>query len=626
MSKLTWIFSYMLISTLTFAYPSKVKTIFYRPIYKPMTITFDKKSPAYIAFTMASRENTDNNKLNSQVLIRSNVDTNHSEKKFSRHNLNETKSVATTEETTKQYQYSNLSILKNTNVTQNEKILITGNIEFSGGLALTPEHTIEIRRRIEGVYQEAGNANINDGSYKIEITSLSGELVAELRDSFGEVIGDGVYDLKTYSNINFDEKNQTRIKGNENERTIVLRPTRNFYVRSFSYYDSRKKPLENGKISFFKNEMKQPTNKKGNNVYEGIAKNSTALVKIDKTKFLPTNSIISTNQHQEIPLYPSSMILAFNNLLKDERYTEIDKESGIVIGNIKVDGNPLSNTRIEIEGHPELSPIYFNALQIPDFKKENTSENGMFSFVNIPEGYYSILATRENKYIGHANIVVEKGTISNAEINSTIKRQTVLLRAYDAFNLLPVESSCELQGAEGSYNTENGTVRIDKMKTPRQSLLICQNMDTDDINLKSDYVNSNYIYNDDNQLINIPRIKEQWLSELLNEVAQKEEFKLTEQTKNIIGNVIGFVPQDNYTVIINSLIENDNRLKPTIVYFDNNGKTTKDQEGIRGGGFLITNISAGPYEIIVESSDKNKRFSQVIPVDEESVTTLLMEE
>lgn len=627
MNKLLCIVTYTLISALTFAYPSKVKSIIYLPIYQPIKIGFDQKSPAYIAFTVEDRHRKEEidkdfqknikepSNFNELVVIEDQQDFDQKKQKakntFEKNNINYNQILAG-ESVLEQMRFQKSEIQ-----TIGTHLEVKGNIEFSGGLALTPEYSLEIRRRFEGMYKEVGQTNVEHGTYQIKINSYAGELVAQLRDSYGEVIGEGEYDLLNHDLSNQNSINKSDIKPNKKSTTITLRPTRNFFVRPYSHYDNKKKTAHSGTISYYSHEAAQNINAKGPSTYEGVAKNSAALAKAVNKDFYTTNVLVSSGEFYDLPLYPKSMIKAFSEFLKEEKNIEIDSDSGIVFGVVKFDEKSMANIKVQVEGYPDIKPIYFNEVYLPNLSQEQTSENGMFSFVNLPEGFYSVLATREGHYVGHKNIVVQKNVISNAEIKTTLKSNKVVIRSYDAFNFSTVDGEIELQGAEGSYTLTEGLAKITKTKILRQSLLICRDNPTvvDEKIIESGYLSSNFIYNDDNKEIFLPRIKRTWLESLVEN-----------ENKADNGTLVGFVPEDDFTLSINFLNSNEMNPKQKIIYFDKSGNKLTTPDGVKGGGFVVTGLTEGTYEVIIESLEKNKRHSQIIPVESNSLTTLLFEE
>src|SRR5690606_6785715 len=115
---------------------------------------------------------------------------------------------------------------------------LQGAWEITGGLAVTPDHSVELRRIVEGIPKETGEVMINSGLYKINVDGMHGRLVAKMYDKSGQVLGEGTMVLAP-----------DYIKAGKAPK-LIIRPQSNYFAGSgHSVYDSSKNPSPPDKMT-----------------------------------------------------------------------------------------------------------------------------------------------------------------------------------------------------------------------------------------------------------------------------------------------------------------------------------------------------------------------------------------
>lgn len=461
--------------------------------------------------------------------------------------------------------------------TINENYNLVGPIEISGGLAVTEKNHIEIRRIHVGIAKELGIVDLHSGEYKINVDEFSGIVAAHLLNDSGVVLGEGIIFL---NNLKPSDKRTSGPK-------IEIRPAPQFNI---SYNDAYKRKTSQKQI-----------------YQEPAQKGSTTLVKGQDDDHLPTNVLATTTiEEQSAPLFPTSMIKAFYELTTSQRLTDSElSRLRLVWGKVKLDNQPIAGISVEIETQPWARAIYFNELMIPDVHLKTTSSNGIFVFLDVDDGYHSLLAKRGSSFFGFNNIIIEPGAVSYTEITTSIKKNTLEINTFDAFSGQPVETNVSLQSLPNTFLAERGQARI---YVPQQNTVgqgVCSP-------ITDEYLSAKYFYSESFDHANFPLIKKQWLEKIKNLA------KI-----NVIpghGLIVGFSPTEDYKVYWQEPLDKNDPAQ--ILYFDYQGNLTNTNEGAAGGGFIIFNIKPQTTEIAILNKVSQKIFSQVVPVTSNSLTIL----
>lgn len=478
---------------------------------------------------------------------------------------------------------------------------IVGPIEITGGLAVTNEHHIEIRRNDEGILKELGRVDLVQGTYNIDVEETTGSVVAHLVDKDGKTLGEGSFRLNRVATNNSNYLQGPKLR---------IEPHPDFSGAVASIYDSKANttaPKET-RVTFVKGISDMAVKKDGLVSMDNVTKGSSTVMRAAAPKYLQTSQIIVSGQEFKASLYPTSMIAALQDIIAQQRAQSFDGEPSVIWGRVALDGKPLSGIDVSDETDPSLQPIYFNSFMIPDPSLKTTGENGLFAFVSVSEGFHSLLATRSDAILGYSNVVVEENAVAQGDIDGTIKIESVPLKVFDAFTGEPQNASITMQSLPEEVSVENG---LKTLSLPHLNRLGLMRVHPEG----SDYVAARYLYNDSEEYIHVPLVKFTWLS------AIKNFLRIDDSPSGAI--VVGFVPDEDFEVYIAGY---DNFNPRNIVYIDMQGRILQNRKGMGGGGFILYNVPEDTHEIVVIGSKSQKIYSRVIPVDANSLSVLTFRE
>jgi hypothetical protein len=475
---------------------------------------------------------------------------------------------------------------------------VMGPVEIIGGLAVTNEHHIEVRRADEGVFREMGQVDLMKGSYSIDIDEASGSIVARLIDKRGVILGEGSVRLSQL------QVGVSRlIYGPRLE--ISPSPT---WTGMVSYYYSNSKKNKNPPplVTTFSGQNPVKVGINGEITLENIVKGASTVVRAEAADHMPASKIMVAGAKPfGIALFPNAMMEALKSIVADQNNIAPRElvETSVVWGVATLDGKPLSGVTISSESEPEAQAIYFNEFMIPDPKLTATSSSGLYAFMGLADGFHALLGQRGDSYFGHQNVDVELGSVAIGDIENTLRTEPVRMRAYDAFSGEPISLTANLQSLTQPVSILEGVAAIVLPQVSRLSMMYTE--------APQNYVSANYFYNDQDSYIHLPMISRGWLAEIKT-IAKINEFSQT-------GTIVGFFGEESFEAYLAGQTKDSSA---TIVYFDASGKIVDGQRGTSGGGFVIFNVPYGTQEAVVVGNPSEKIFSKVVPVDPETVSVL----
>jgi hypothetical protein len=474
---------------------------------------------------------------------------------------------------------------------------VTGPIEITGGLAVTNEHHIEIRRSDEGIFREMGRVDLIKGSYSIDIDEASGTIIARLIDKSGAILGEGSIRMSQLQvgpgRLIYGPRLQ-----------ISPSPT---WVGNVTYYSNPKKEKNTSpQVTTFGGQNQVTVGKSGEISIENFAKNSSTVVRAEAPEHMLSSKIMMVGAKSfGITLFKNSTMEALKGIVADQKnipHSELT-ETSVVWGTISLDGKPLSGVTVISETEPEAKAIYFNEFMIPDPKLTATSSSGLYAFMNLPDGFHAILAQRADSYFGHQNADVRAGSVAIGDIENTLRTGPVRIRAFDAFSGEAMSMRASLQSLDQPVDIVEGSASIVLPQISRLSMMYAE--------APQGYVGANYFYNDDDSYIHVPMIAQEWLTEL------KTKARVNDLSQT--GTIIGFFGEENFETYLAGQTKES---ETSVVYFDAAGKIIEGHRGLSGGGFVMYNVPYGTQEIVVVGSSSEKIYSKVVPVDIETASVL----
>ncbi|WP_413583071.1 hypothetical protein [Bdellovibrio sp. HCB288] len=474
---------------------------------------------------------------------------------------------------------------------------IVGPIEITGGLAVTNEHHIEVRRNDEGVLKELGRVDLQKGTYNIDVEQTSGTVVARLVSKDGKTMGEGSFRLNRL------------VPGSQNYLSgpkIKIEPHPDYSVAVLSAYNSTAKDAAPGqtRVTFVKGVSDVKVNREGIASMENVTKGSSTVMRAAAPKHLETTNIIVSGKETRSTLYPEAMVSALLEIMASQRQESYEGAPSLIWGKVTLDGKPVAGIDVVVETAPDLKPVYFNQFMIPDPKLTKTSENGLYAFVQVPFGFHSLLATRSDSIFGYVNVVSEEGAIAQGDLEATMKMESVPMRVFDAFNGEPMPATITMQSIPDEVNVPTGVATVSLPNVNRLGLMRVHPEG-------ADHIPARYLYNDNDEFVHIPLVRWDWLRSI------KNHLKISDTPSS--GLIVGFVPDEDFEVFLAGY---DNFNPQDIVYFDMQGRILQNRKGVAGGGFVIYNAPEDTHEVVVTGARTQKVYSRVVPVDANSLAVL----
>lgn len=471
---------------------------------------------------------------------------------------------------------------------------IRGPIEISGGLAVTNEHHLEVRRKKEGIVKEVGRVDLKSGVYELAVADLTGVIEARLISNRGHVMGEG----KVLISMN-------STKPSLNGPAILVKPSKEFGGGLLSAYGGKYSVPATTVVTGLKGGTEVVASKESRYAIAKMDSRSTTVLRAAAKGHFQTALFGVGQQDNDIQLFPVSMIGALNNLVTGRQLSEEQmSELSLVWGTAEIDGLPVSGIKVEVEGRPELLPVYFNALMIPDPSLKETSANGLFAFVEVGEGLLSLRASRGSKLFGYSNAIAEFGSVAQVKLTHSAKKHAVPFRLFDAFDGHPLSGNIQVQGLEEGLDIKEGFAVANLCSLNRPGYI----QYTSDSN---DYISARYLYNDADTFVHLPLISWRWL---LN---AKNALRVSEAPQS--GVVVGFVPDFDFEAFVAS---SESHPEMRIAYFDMTGKWTNEKVGRAGGGFAVFNMPQDVHEIVLISTADEQIHSRVLPIDANTLSVI----
>lgn len=451
---------------------------------------------------------------------------------------------------------------------------IQGFFELSGGVGLTNQ-TVTVRRVREGQSIELGQVDLKAGMYQIYVGSFDGELVAEIKDENGIIIGE---DRKRIAGL---VRQNNYFQGPQ----LKLGRPSGFAVNLRNIDDRKIKDTEVAASLFSGNYSL----KKTTDVYPNVARHSSTVALIDSVggKLARTLSIRTAQDPSEVVLFSANWIEGAKSYLSEKIQIQYMSDAGIIIGRVMLDGKPVAGAQVVVENQPGLEPYYLDQFLIPQVAQSNTTSNGYFIIPGLQEGSYQISAFIQNRHIGSQAYFVEKSVASYQEILAMTNVKIATARSFDAFTGQNIPSELQIPGLEDLLTvsteattyvegTQSGLVEVINRPLPR------------------DYVPYIYLQNQSKDFIHLPQLTEKFIEYI------SQNHKINADTSFFIG----FVQMKNFEVTLTD----ENFDRSNIVYFGSTGEISMTP--IPNGGFVVFNVPVGTTEIIVENKDNEKIASQ----------------
>ena len=476
-----------------------------------------------------------------------------------------------------------------------KRYVISGPINFSGGAAfLGNRNSITAHQIIDGLSVATGIINIREASYEIAVDDLDGEILGELRNQDGQIMGQGRIDLRTISERNGQE---ARLKNLALEVRPVFNGTNGTTISAASY-GKNKYIVSDAKVYVAGLSREVAKNKKLNTFEdETLSMPSTYLLRGVHDKFWPTLSFAESGEQFELRLFPVGLIEALLNLTLTKYQAREAKNQAVIWGRVSLFGRPIEGAKVHIVGDSLNLPNYFTGF-IPDKSKTSTTSRGEFAFTRIKEKEILLRTSLNDKLFLPTLLPTESRHVTYADLELEADRN-IELKSYDAFSEAPLETTIQPVGTkENFYIPENGVSRV--------QLNVVKGMTLFESDAGEPYVVSRAMLKTGQSEVHFPQVKKEWLDNL------RSQSSIPKTDVNETA-TISFVNGDSYDVLIGDGGGENNHV---IIYFDSNGEVVKSRHGVAGGGFAVFGLAHGINTVTIIPDRSKKVVTQALYVDE----------
>lgn len=619
--------------------PSRVVTI-----QKPLMITQERKTPAFLAYKQIQvfEKNNINKEIESNVATTKFLSTQKiapeeskiqlSEMKFAKNEFfgssSEARKIASlrnaesenidtsiyektfkylnpTASKASDYQSEYLESTKNEDPNFKKWATIRGKLELIEGVGIV-DHVIEFKRIEEGRVREVGAVDLNAGLYSIDIESPKGYLIAQIKDRYGRVVGEDrerIINLQGRSGffegpfLQVGRPPSVGLNPNilNNQRSAA---TSTLKASPFSKTSSDQSGAQVAATVF---DNQKSFEYAGDWISNTSYNTSTIARAYDPSGFYKNiTSIRHARDTSETIMFTTNWVQGVQQFFADYHGSPIlNKEAPIIIGRVMIDGKPVSGAEVQIVSALGEKPIYFNTLMAPDFSAQSTSENGFFMFQGLPEGEYIVSAIKNNSYIGSELFMAENQSVAYQNILSTEAPISKIVRSYDAFNSNIQEVQIVTADLDGAIDTLEGSAQIKSQTQFGVAEYLVQPQ-------SNDYLPIRFLQSSGLDYVHIPLLQEKWLENI-------KAMKWIAQSPSK-GIVVGFTTELDY----DAYLVDESYSSQNLVYFDSFGNVVSTP--VRGGGFVLFNVPAGVKELVLQEKETDRIFSQVIPVKAEQIS------
>jgi hypothetical protein len=502
-------------------------------------------------------------------------------------------------------QWSRQDQNKTSNQTQSEIVSSLSNketgVEFSGSLELSGETALGPGRRLEVKWrgeqpQESLDAQVSVGwshsGYQVKVPYLGGEIVAQIKDDSGDLIGEGRVLLSQNSNLNLLSRTPLKI-------TSVRR---SLGFRDFNMIASgqRDKGHLNPKLQLA-HQATQPhvegydLQGSSSHLSLGFATHSLALgsstyVRALDDNFEPMTLMVSDISSQEIPLISKKMANRYRIWLENLLNEPV---TNVHLGRVWNKSRAQSGVEVLLETLKRHHILYLNEMFIPDQNLKNTASSGYFIVVNLDPGLYNLKMRALDQTIGFSQLLMEEDGYSYGDhlVENQTRHQTV--NVFDIFTYQPESVDIySFLNSEPEFIFEKGAMTVSYNSVGQAFVSV--------VPRNQDYMSVTFLSEAHKSQSHMALIPTSWFHQFLssNRVNYKEKTPF----------ILGFFESEVLSVetpFMDSIHH--------ILYFDDKGEKTTGP--VVGGGFVITELTPNSSQLIMIEYANGQKSSKALSVE-----------
>ena len=482
------------------------------------------------------------------------------------------------------------------------QVIISGNIEFSDGLALTnPLDRLVVYREVDGEAVEAGAVWVREARYTIFVEETVGHLVGELLTPYGDVIGRGMIDLAKVAN-------GKQAQGREISGVhLTIKPIIQGVNGRIVIGDAKartKTGLKDAYISLAGTGITTRTTAEGRYSVPDLSHGSNVIVRAERPGYWGTIAFVQAGDNSDLELFEDREGSIIHELVKSAKDATKGK-AAVVFGRVTYRGKPVAGARVELVTSDGPKAVYFNESMKPDPSLESTSNNGFYVFYPVSEGSHAVQVVWKNgRTLEPLIFPTEVSAVSRVDIEAARDR-SAKVKVFDAFRTdyaLPAEIA--FLGDHRIHSVDQSGVRNLKYAAGPGIMVL-------EAHSGPAYERTRLVLDRDRNLIYFPMIQTSWLRSIqgtmrVNAIPGR-------------GTIVGFV-QGNAPYKVSLSGTDPNSVK--VVYFNNVGEILPTEYGEPGGGFVIFNVEEGFQTVTIQSSGSLKTYSTVSLIERNVVNVI----
>ena len=477
------------------------------------------------------------------------------------------------------------------------QVFVSGPIEFSGGIALAnAQDRVVIFRERDGEVLEAGAVWLREGRYEIFLEDTEGVLVAELRTTYGDILGRGLFDLAQLPS-------QAHPPRRIDPVSLKIKPVPQgvvgqVFAKRAGPPTSRREGLKDTSILF--RDLPFDTVSKANGRFEepNLLEGSSVVVKASRMGYWGTMAFASAGSESEIDIFPDQPGQTISELISVSRSSNA-KNASIIWGRVTKNGAPVAGATVDLMTSEEgVRPIYFNSAMLPDLNLKVTSSNGLYAFYPVAPGAHAVQAHFANHTTDASIFPADERTVSRIDLETQTDRPAKI-RVFDAFRTdWPLTAAItDPSRTRQVWVDRSGETKF-KYAAGKGPLIL-------DVDAGRGYQLTRLTLDRDRRSIYVPMVQSAWLDQIRNSA----KFNPLPGSGVIVGFVQG--PQAYRVALEEKSLSKDSK----IIFFNSRGEPTGKDFGEPGGGFLVLNVQQGFRTITIQPSGTTKVFASLVLVD-----------
>ena len=487
-------------------------------------------------------------------------------------------------------------VLSSATLPSSKRYRISGSVTMTDGAGLVEgKQQFLIYHQVNGAEAERGSINMTTGRFRLNVESLSGEVVAEVRADNGDLIARGAVRLGPFKENAFNRplvRNVNIYVAPDNPATVAD-------VVAADPLDGHKFSVSNAKLVIGDLNRVIPYNHITHAYTDSLLiQPSNYMVSAYHPDDWPSIALAQSGEKFQVRLFSNDFLESFLNVTLPKLEASGAQRLGVIWGKVTMQGQPVEGASVNIVGDSAHTPVYFSGL-IPDRARSTTSSSGEFAFSSLNPVVSAIQVSLGSKAFWPVLLPVAGHAVTYANLQIE-PPHAVNFRAFDAFSKVAIGAVVSPLGSNKEFYVPEQGTRHTSVQTVRGMTLLEAKSD-------ANYATVRCELRPHQADVSFPFIQNTWL----NGMYAKSRLPHT-QGPGVA--VVFFVKGDDYDVTIGAGAPHPNQ---KVVYFNSRGQYSKYP--VTNGGFVIFGLSPGFATITLDSVRAGRVVTKLVYADNYAV-------